>query len=1087
MTSKKNFLIIILIIIFDSSFFYSQLSGATLGKEKNGYSFGVSYGGANQFSDIPTNSKSWGTSLSMGKNLYYDEDSPIAFDLLGNLSYFITKGLDLDPKLKPFNNSVLQNTNYDIFYFNYKNSMFNIGLDGKITLNKYRQEHKWYTSLLLGGNWGIYTVNMDINDQSGKDYNSQFKEIQNLSDKEKKKQLKTILDGKYETKATGFDKLGLKSTLMPSFGIEAGYDLTDYLSIYVSDKLYYANTNYIDGEITTDNTNDFLNYYSIGLNYYFHKNHPAYKSYSPVTNEEPDNDTGYKIPKEVEEHNFPEVKIIIPEERPFISSSTELLVKARISNIKSALDIYCKVNGEQVAFDFNTKFIQFIAHLIPGENKIMIYGKNEFGQSRDIISVYYANEREEITEPEIKLINPKEQVTKSDEDILTIKAIIPFVKDKNDIQILANGQAFKKYKYNPETGEFKIKVRLAEGLNKFEIIAENEKGKVNNQFDVYYKMDPPKENKENTTPVENNTSGSDEKPKIEIINPVSSTVNLKNTDLLDFEAKITGLNDKNQIIFTVNDRKNKYFDFDPVSGILKDKISLFDDISIIKLVAENDFGITTKEMTVLINDAKYDKDDNIKKEIEFIDVTQPDEDCKINIKVKIDNATSKNELKLFLNQFEIKNFSFNNTKHILKSTLYLDEGENTIKVIFENGDNNNSGDYNITCNLNGEPDIDNGNDDDEEDQIDKSEPIIIVQYPEKESTVNSEEITFKATAEHVTTKEDIRIKLNNKPVYNFNFDPETGDIMTDLKLTEGPNIINITAENPYGIANNTIAFKYEIPLKGPPSVLINSPRNGFTTDDETVVFRATIDNVKNVEDIYVTFNGDDYQDFQYDKERGIIFSYLPLTLGKNTLRVEAENRLGSDADEVVFQYRKKIVPAVKILTPKKGLIILSAFTPLEAIVQNVNKKTDAIIYVNGKPYRSFKLEKEKLTSKIYLKNGKNEIIVKATNDYGTDTDTTYVNFGGKPEKPEIILINPKKSGMTVYEKNLTLKAKIKGIRHSSNVNISFNNNDIENIFYFKQDKTIKADLKLKKGWNYITIMAHNDAGSNELKLKIYLD
>ena len=261
MTSKKSLFIIILIIILDSSFFYSQLSGATLGKEKSGYSFGISYGGTNQFSDIPTASKSWGTALSLGKNLYYDEDSPISFDLTGNISYLVTKGLDLDPKIQPFNNPVLQNTDYDIFYYNYKNSMFNIGLDGKVTLNKFRNEQKWYSAFSIGGNWGIYTVRMDIKDQSGNYYSSsKFNDIQNLADSEKKKQLKNILDGKYETKAEGFDKIAIKSTLMPSVSLEFGYDVTDYLSFFLADKLFYANTNYIDGDIHTDNANDFLNY-----------------------------------------------------------------------------------------------------------------------------------------------------------------------------------------------------------------------------------------------------------------------------------------------------------------------------------------------------------------------------------------------------------------------------------------------------------------------------------------------------------------------------------------------------------------------------------------------------------------------------------------------------------------------------------------------------------------------------------------------------------------------------------------------------------------------------------------------------------
>ena len=1085
MTSKKNFFIIALIIILDSSFFYSQLSGATLGKEKNGYTFGISMGKANQFSDIPTTSGCWNTSLSMGKNLYYDEDSPISFDLLGEISYVVTKGLDIDPKFKPFNeNAVLKNTDYDIFYFNYKNSIFSIGIDSKLSLNKYRSDQKWYTALLLGGNLGIYSTKMDLKDAAGNYYVEQFKEVQNLSDSEKKKKLKSIFDGKFESKAEDFNKLGLKTSLMPSIGLEAGYDITRFLSIFIRDKLYFTNSNYIDGDIRTDNTNDLLNTYSLGLNYYFHKKTKEYKSYRKHTDSDEIEDNGYKIPVEVEEHNLPEVKIIVPAERPYTSSSKELLIKARITNIKSALDVYCKVNGKNVAFDFNTKFVQFIAQLVPGKNKIQIYGKNQNGQSRDIITVFYNEKGQKISEPEINLINPSEPVLKSEEDIFTIKAIIPYVKDKNNIRILANGQPFKSYKFNPETGEFRIKVRLAEGLNQFEIIAENEEGKAINQFDIYYKMEPPKE----TPPVDNQNGNQSQSsmPKIEIIHPVSSTTDLKNTDLLDFKAKVSGVNDKNQILFTVNDRKNKYYDFDASTGILEDKISLFDDITIIKLVAKNQYGTAIKELTVVLNGGEKKVESNSEKSVNFVNVTKPDNDCKVDIEVKVENATSKRELKLFLNQFEIRNFSFNSNDHLLKSTLYLDEGKNVIKVIFESATQEETGIYNINCNLNGESgQVENNENEDEE--FKNSKPVISVDYPQNASVVNTEEITFKANVVFVPQKEDIRIKLNDDPVYDFNFDIETGGIVADLKLDEGPNIIYISAENQNGIEERTIAFNYEIPLKGPASVLINSPRNRFKTDEAMAVFRATVENVKDIENIYVMFNGEEYRDFQFDKEREIIFSHLQLRLGKNTLRVEAENRLGSDSDEVTFEYRKKVVPAVKITYPRKGLIVLSAHTPLEAIVQNVRKKTDAIIYVNGKQNRSFKLENEKLTAKVYLKIGRNEIIVKATNDYGMDADTTYIDFGGKPSKPEIILVKPAKSGITVDDSNYHFEIKINGIKHSSAVNLTLNNSKIEDVFYYRKDKLVKADLKLRKGWNYINVVATNNVGSDSVKVKVFLE
>ena len=74
------------ILMLDSSFFYSQLSGAGLGKVKGGYTASLSYGHARQFSDIPSAGGGWGMNLAMGKNLYYDTDALLAFDLIGNLA-----------------------------------------------------------------------------------------------------------------------------------------------------------------------------------------------------------------------------------------------------------------------------------------------------------------------------------------------------------------------------------------------------------------------------------------------------------------------------------------------------------------------------------------------------------------------------------------------------------------------------------------------------------------------------------------------------------------------------------------------------------------------------------------------------------------------------------------------------------------------------------------------------------------------------------------------------------------------------------------------------------------------------------------
>ena len=1089
MITKKSIIIILSILFFDSSLFYSQLSGATSGKQNGGYIFELSYGGSNQFSDIPNTDGSWGAALSLGKMIYYDEEATFTYDILGNISFLKNKGLDIDPLFKDFKNPVLQKTDYDIFYFNYRTITLALGVEAKITFNKYRASQHWYTSLALAGNLGAYSVKMNLKDKNGNYYTGKFDEIKSLPKDKRESKLKSILDDSYETRAEGFEKFPFKPAFMPSITLEAGYDITNYLTFYIADKLYFTNSNYIDGDIHTDDANDLLNYYHAGIKYYFHKTTPAYFNPAPAYD---DAVPGYEIPQVVNQHNFPEVKIIQPSERPYVSHSKEVHIKAKINNVLSAENVKCKVNGAKVPFDFNKKFVTFTAPLVTGKNTITIIVKNDYGMAKDVLTVYFNKKNDDISEPEIQLISPPEPVYKSDDEIFTIKALINYVKDKDDIKISANGHAFKSYRYNPDTKEFKIKVRLAEGLNRFEIVAKNEEGKAISNFDIYYKTDIPDSdtNPQNDNPNDsgNNDSGGTNAtlaPSINIINPPASAYTLHNTDLLDFSAKLNGVKSKKDITFTVNGKKNKFFDFDPSTGILKDKISLFDDKSVIKITATNPYGKAEKEITVML-DYGDGAEEELQKIIEFVNVSTPDEDCLTHIIAKIPDATGKNQLRLLLNDMEIRNFSFNRDTKLLKSSLYLDEGKNTIKVIFKDDKGEEfSSVYNISCG-NGDDNNSQGNNGDDDGGQTLS-PVIEVLQPANSSLIEDEKILLKALVGYVPDKDNINIVFNDENIENFSFDPDEQTLFATLKPIEGENKIIISATNDFGSSIKEVTFTYEPPLAGPPEVLINAPRNKIQTEKETLVFRARVENVKDPEDIYVTFNGKDYRDFNFDKENSIIYSVLPLKLGKNTIRVEAENRLGSDSDEVTFERRIKVLPAVKIIEPKNNNIIVYGRAAIKAIVQNVKKKSDAVILVNGRPYQSLNLKDEILTSLIYLKEGENKIVVKVRNDYGSAADTITLFFKTKMEKPTITLVNPAKSGVTVHNKNLELKVKVTGIKHTDNVVLTVNGININDLSYYRRDKIIKADVKLKKGSNIIRIIAKNDSGRAVKEFQVFLE
>ena len=629
----------------------------------------------------------------------------------------------------------------------------------------------------------------------------------------------------------------------------------------------------------------------------------------------------------------------------------------------------------------------------------------------------------------------------------------------------------KSYNFNPATKEFKIKVRLAEGQNNFEIIATNEAGLVSSAFDIYFNTDIPDEE----------TGGL---PVIEILSPGSSSESKTDAGIIDFKAKITGIKDKDAIRLSVNGIENTKFSFDEETGVISDKINLTPGETTISVIAVNVFGESSNEVTVLYNK----KIDPVKKNIVFTEISNPDFDCMINITVKVKGAENKKDIGLFLNQFEVKNFLFNASTQIMKTSLYLDEGENIIKVVLTKEGISESETYSVKCLPNGENKDDNETEEVKDTIIGSTAtPLIVIDYPVNFSKLESKNITLQARVENVISKDEIRISLNEEPVYDFYYNETLKELRAELMLIEGENKIFISATNPYGSFQKELIITFEEPLAGPPAVLINSPRNGFKTEENTVVFRATIQNVKKLEDISVTFNNADFTQYDYDEEKGIIFGYLPIRLGENKILVSAKNRLGTDSDEVVFNNRKEHLPAIKITSPKNNVIMGTAIAPIEAIVQNVKKSTSVVIYINGVAHRSIKLTNEKLESNVPLKKGENQIIVKAVNDFGSASDTIRLQFGGKPEIPQITFINPLKSGTTVKNRELKFEAKVTGIKHSSSVSLYFNEVLLDDVYFFKTESKITADLKLIKGMNIIRLSASNDTGIDEKSVMIYFE
>lgn len=1081
--------------------FFSQLSNLNFDKMQGYWSIGTQYGTAYQSADVDSELGGWGTGISVGKNLYFNEDAWFSFDLRSKLFFATSKGLDGKANANIGQNEVLNgDLSFDYvadpgyIFNNYKNSLIDLSIEANTLFNSYRKTAGWFVNLTGGMGLGVYNTRMNLSNDLG-DYAVIFKNTdQNASARKIRKQLKASMDGSYETQASGFTKNQLKLAFMPSVGLELGYDLNRYLTAYVGHQTIFSRGDHLDGNSLGDPNNDRLNFTHLGLQVNFLKNYKQkQKKYSYDTKTE-----ATSAPKSVK-NGYPRVEIVDPEIDWFNTNKPEIEVIANVQNIYSVLDISCMVNGKEVAFDYDKDLVKFFAELQRGTNVLKVQVRNDKGEARDIKRVIFSpgedpGYEKEVDEgkPVIELIQPGEEDYYAPEDIFTIQAYLENIDNKEDIQLTANGMDLSSFKFDPDFGNLHIKVRLAKGKNSFLLTAFNSYGKTEKPFTIYYGIEPepddeviigdaPAKDADEVSPIDNNT-----KPFITILSPVDAPHYTLN-DKVFFQAEVHGIASKDDIVFKINDIENKFFSFDKNNKIISDDIHLLELSTEIIIETRNEYGTARKRIEIKYGEkpVKEKPAEPVVKFIDFIDVGEITEDCFVNFKVQILEAVSSDNISLSMNDFNIRNFRYNENSGKMLFALYLDEGKNKIEINIDLADRVETATYSLYCGI--QPDENEDGSDLETEIIDTSPAKLISVSPQTEHITEEQNMIISFRTAHISSADGIMIFLNNESITDFEFDPDQSDVKTMLNLKPGENEIIIRISNEYGEDERVLNYFYDEPFRTAPAVVINTPRNGYETDENTIIFRASVDYIKSIDQIHVLLNGVKFTDFNYNLEYGKVQGMVPLKLGKNTIEISAENRIGKTTEKISFIYQIEHIPAVMITGPKEGLEYRKSFAILTGIVQNIEDKRGIGVQINRVPFKSinFDAANQTISSKILLEKGENEIILTAKNEYGFASDTIHLFFRGAPEKPTITFIKPLDEDQSTDSALFNLEAEVLEISHSSQINLTVNGRNFEEIYYYKEEKVIKAEITLKRGVNDIKIVASNDTGQTSARTKIY--
>ncbi|HEX6430277.1 MAG TPA: OmpA family protein [Niastella sp.] len=255
-------------------------------KPRNQWEIGLQVGAFGISGDVRNRFPGIGAALHARKALGY------VFSLRGQVGFGTTKGLNFQPSINWTKNPAWSTTGYAVgtpVFYNYKTNVYDLSLQGVVTLSnirfhKAKSSFNIYAFAGLGGM--IYDTKVDAMDGSTpynfstiiakySPNNFQYKDRKDI-----RKDLKDLLDGKYETQGeldNGQPKVFDKPfRFIANVGAGVQFKLNKKLSLAIEDKLTITKTDLLDGNQWQENgpgtataqsrDYDTYNFLSVGIN-----------------------------------------------------------------------------------------------------------------------------------------------------------------------------------------------------------------------------------------------------------------------------------------------------------------------------------------------------------------------------------------------------------------------------------------------------------------------------------------------------------------------------------------------------------------------------------------------------------------------------------------------------------------------------------------------------------------------------------------------------------------------------------------------------------------------------------------------------
>jgi len=647
----------------------------------------------------------------------------------------------------------------------------------------------------------------------------------------------------------------------------------------------------------------------------------------------------------------------------------------------------------------------------------------------------------ECLSPVINIIQPASSGLNSVNISYTLIASISNIQNRQEITFKVNGVNNLNYTYNPQTDRFESNVVLNQGSNTFELTASNACGSATQSTSVSYSQC--------------------QLPTLTRLTPTTAVTSV-NTPSFAFSLNTQHVTESAGISITINNRSWTGYTLNPTNGQVNGTTTLQPGENVFVIKATNACGTVTETFTVNYQQCVAPAISMVVPTGPAPTVTQ----ASFAFTASIQHVNSSQGVKVKFNNQLLSGVNYTAAGGNLSGTVTLIPGINTFEITATNE----CGSDVETFTVNYQNCI---------------PPVISMTSPTTSgTTVNSAAFTLSCAIQHATAQ-GITVLHNNRSITNFNYNASNGTLQSTLTLLAGLNTFVITTTNGCGTDTETITMNF-LDCVAPNITLLNPTTSGTMVTTPTYLFKATIFNAGNAQNVVLKQNGTVVNGVNFNSATNQVQAFLTLNSGTNTLVLSASNACGMDAETTVINYNECIAPVLTVTNPTiSGITVTQSSFSLSGTVTGLTGIQQLQVLQNSQQLSGVSLTGNAYSVNATLVPGANTFVIKATNGCGTDTKTIIVQYNNCTP-PVISLVSPL-NGSTNTTGSVQINAQIANANNSNAPTIMVNNRSIVLSGYNATNGSLQMNVPLVPGQNTITLNVTNACGTDTETINIFYD